>query len=1099
MVDCPVVSPSPPAASVRALPSGAAVSSAYRLLRTPPRAAPRLVPDAEQAQVLAHRAGPLLVLAGPGTGKTTTLVEAVARKIEAGVAPDRVLVLTFSRKAALELRERLTARLAAVSAGPAAWTFHAFCYALVREHQSAAAYGAPLRLLSGAEQDVALRELLKGTIELGGSWPPTLRAGLTTRGLAEEVRALFSRARELGLDPDDLAELGRREGRADWQALGSFFGDYLDVLDAQGALDYAELVHRAVLLAEDPETGPILRDRFAAVFVDEYQDTDPAQERLLQALAGGGRDLVVVGDPDQAIYAFRGAQVQGLLEFPDRFRRSDGDPAPVVALRTCRRSGAVLLAASRLVASRLPAPGLPVDRLRAHRALVPAPGLAPGSIETHTHPSVGAEADAIAELLRREHLEKGTDWSRMAVLVRSGARSVPLLRRVLTAAGVPLEVAGDELPLSREPAVAPLLLGLRVAADPAALTVETARQLLLSPLGGADPSALRRLGRELRALDRAAALEAASTGAVPARLPLPSAELLWAAVADPRVLLLVDERTGRPATRLAALLSRARQALAEGPEAALWQLWSGSPWPDRLEAASRTGGPTGRSADRDLDAVVSLFATIGRASERRRLAGVGPLLDELEAQQIPADTLAERGVRGEAVRLLTAHRSKGLEWDVVVVCGVQEGVWPDLRRRSTLLEAERLAPLDEAELRAPSDRSELLADERRLFYVALTRAKRRLVVTAVAGVDDQGERPSRLLGELGVEPEVHLDRITRPLSLPALVAALRRLAVDPERSPAARRAAASRLARLAGATDHDRRPLVPAAHPSRWWGLALPTEGAAPVHPEGTPVPLSGTSLSGLQQCPLRWFLEHEVHARPAATSAMGFGGVVHALADEVATGRTPADLDVLVARLDTVWDQLAHDAPWQSAQQRDQAREALRRFLVWHTAGRNRSLVATEVGFAVEVEAPGGTVLLRGFMDRVELDRDGRVHVVDLKTGKGLVGRDELASHAQLGTYQLAVREGALDAQLPDRPPVGGAELVMLRQDGAADGPLGGPKVNAQFALEPAPSWVETLLDTAVRRVLGESFPPTPQEHCGRCPFRTCCPAQPEGRQVVS
>ncbi len=1070
-----------------------AAASAYRLVRTPPAPARRLVPDAAQQQVLDSPGGPMLVLAGPGTGKTTTLVEAVARRVEAGLPAERALVLTFSRKAAQELRDRITARLGAATAGPSAWTFHAFCYALVREHQPAELYTEPLRLLSGPEQDVALRDLLRGSLELGRAWPPALRAAVTTRGLAEEVRALLSRARELGLEPDDLAQLAAREGREDWAALAGFFAEYLDVLDAQGALDYAELVSRAVLLAEDPEHGPALRERWSALFVDEYQDTDPAQERLLQALAGGGRDLVVVGDPDQAIYAFRGAEVSGLLEFPSRFPRADGSPAPVVALRTCRRSGPGLLAASRLVARRLPAPGLPVDRVLAHRDLQPATGGPVGVVEAHTHPSVGAEADAIAELLRREHLERGTEWSRMAVLVRSGARSVPLLRRVLTAAGVPLEVAGDELPLSREPAVAPLLLALRVAADPTALTAEVARQLLLSPLGGAEPAGLRRLGRVLRGLDAEAAEQAASSGDVPSRLAAPSADLLRDAVADPRVLRAVDPRTARPAVRLGELLGRAREALAAGPEEALWELWAGSPWPDRLEVASRDGGSAGRSADRDLDAVVSLFATLGRATSRRRAAGVGTLLDELEAQQIPGDTLAERGVRGQAVRLLTSHRSKGLEWDVVVVAGVQEGVWPDLRRRSTLLEPERLAPVAEGELRAPSERSELLVDERRLFYVALTRARRRVVVTAVAGLAEDGERPSRFLSELGVEVEAHLERTARPLSLPALVAALRRVAVDPDRSAAARRAAATRLAHLAVERDDAGAPLAAAAHPSRWWGLAPVSDSPTPVHPGEVAVPLSGTSLAGLQECPLRWFLEHEVHAEQATSSAMGFGGVVHALADEVATGRTPADLDVLVARLDTVWGQLAYDAPWQSEQQHVAARDALRRFLVWHAAARDRQLVATEVGFAVEVAAPGGTVLLRGFLDRVELDRDGRVHVVDLKTGKQPFTRSEIAEHAQLGTYQLAVRSGALDDVLPGRPEVGGAELVMLRVDDA-----GGPKVQAQEALPESPSWVEELLDTAVRRVLGESFPPTPQERCGRCPFRTCCPAQSEGRQVV-
>ena len=1058
-------------------------SSPYRLVRTPPAPAMRLVPDDAQRRVLAHGAGPLLVLAGPGTGKTTTLVEAVARRVEAGAAPDEVLVLTFSRKAAQELRERITSRLGTPTGGPAAWTFHAFCYALVREQQQPDAFADPLRLLSGPEQDVALRELLRGSVELGRRWPPELRECLTTRGLAEEVRSLLARARDVGLEPADLAGLAVREGRRDWAALADFFEEYLQVLDAMGAVDYAELIHRAVLLAETPAIRSELQSRYRAVFVDEYQDTDPAQERLLQALSGGGRDLVVVGDPDQSIYAFRGAQVRGILEFPGRFPTADGGPAPIVALRTCRRSGPMLLEASRRVAERLPAPGLPAGSLRQHRALGAGAAAGPGVVEAHTHPSVGAEADAIADLLRREHLERGTPWERMAVLVRSGARSVPLLRRVLSAAGVPLEVAGDELPLAQEPAVAPLLLALRVAADPAAMTEEVARLLLLSPLGAADPSQLRRLGRELRRLD------ADNNAGQP---PRPAALLQRLALADPRVLLGLDPQVARPAIRLAELLARGRTALTDGPEAALWQLWSGSPWPVRLERAARAGGAAGRAADRDLDAVVALFAVVARAADRRQLAGVGTVVAELEAQQIPADTLADQGVRGDAVRLLTAHRSKGLEWEVVVVSGVQEGVWPDLRRRSTLLDADRLSA--GGELAEPADRASLLIDERRLFYVAVTRARRRLVVTAVDSGEAEGERPSRFLAELGVEVRAHTDRVGRPLSLPSLVAALRRESVDPRRSPAMRRAAAGRLAGLAAAVDDRGTPLAPAAHPSSWWGLALPTVNDRPVHAEGTPVKLSGTSLEGLDSCPLRWFLEHEVHAREAASPAMGFGKVIHALAEEVATGRAPAELDALMARLDTVWDSLAYDAPWQSAQQRVDARDALRRFLAWHTAHRGRDLVATEVPFEVEVDVPAGTVRLRGFMDRVELDADGRVHVVDLKTGKRPVTGAKLAAHPQLGTYQLAVRAGALDEVLPDRPPVGGAELVMLRLDGA-----GGPKLQKQPALEASPSWVEVLLDTAVRRVLGETFPPTPHERCERCAFRRCCPAQPDGRQVVT
>ncbi|MCU1587979.1 MAG: UvrD/REP helicase, partial [Frankiales bacterium] len=857
--------------------------------------------------------------------------------------------------------------------------------------------------------------------------------------------------------------------------------------------DYADLIHRAVLLAERPEVREQLRDRYRAVFVDEYQDTDPAQERLLQALAGDGRDLVVVGDPDQAIYGFRGAEVTGLLEFPQRFRTTAGGKAPVKALTVCRRSGGALLEASRRIALAIPAPGLPAQDLKAHRDLQPGPSKNPGTVEAHTHPSVGAEAEAIAELLRREHLELGTPWSRMAVLVRSGARSIPLLRRVLSASGVPLEVAGDELPIAQEPAVAPLLMALRVVADPTVLTAESARQLLLSPLGGADPSALRRLGRELRELDRQTQPDG------PTRLAKPSAELLREAVADPRLLITLDSGIARPAARLSQLIGDARKQLDEGgPEAALWVLWKQSHWEKKLAVASQGLGASARSADRDLDAVVALFDYVAQVQSRRpklfaataradSRKGVIALLDELEAQHLPGSALAEQGVRGDAVRLLTAHRSKGLEWDVVVVAAVQEGVWPNLRRRSTLLESERL---DHDALREPADRMTMLTDERRLFYVAATRARRRLVVTAVDSPEDDGDRPSRFLGQLGVDVQQHSERVARPLSLPAMVAHLRRLTVDPKTSDPVRRAAATRLARLAAAVDSEGRALAPAADPDRWWGLREPTVGDNPLVPAELPVKLSGTSLSALDTCPLRWFLQHEVHADSPASAAMSFGGVLHALAHEVGTGQSPPELAVLMKRLDTVWDQLAYDAPWQSEQQRTAAKEALQRFLTWQATDRGRTLVATELEFTLPLQVDGRDVLMRGSMDRVEVDTEDRVHVVDLKTGKGTPSKDELAEHAQLGTYQLAVQQGAIAAQTPIRE-MGGAELVMLRLDGPD-----GPKVMGQAPL--TEDWLQELLDKAVRRIVAESFPPVPNPGCDRCDVRRACPAQPEGRQVV-
>ncbi|WP_420712243.1 ATP-dependent helicase [Streptomyces sp. NRRL S-920] len=1117
---------------------------AYRLVRTPPALWEPTRLDAGQRAVVDHEGGPLLVLAGPGTGKTTTLVEAVAARVARGADPARLLVLTFSRKAAVELRDRMALRIGAARA-PQATTFHSFCYALVRAHQDADLFVEPLRLLSGPEQDVAVRELLAGQIDLAKEgrghvrWPDDLRACLTTRGFADEVRAVLARSRELGLGPAALDAFARRSGRPDWGAAAAFLAEYLDVLDLQGVLDYAELVHRAVLLARRPEVARALGTHYDAVFVDEYQDTDPAQVRLLHALSGGGRTLVAFGDPDQSIYTFRGADVNGILEFPYDFPRADGTPAPVEVLTTSRRSGARLLAATRLLTRRMPLTRLPAEKVRAHRELTPVRD--GGGVEVYTYPTAGTELDNIADILRRAHLEDGVPWGDMAVLVRAGARSIPAVRRSLGAAGVPLEIDGDDIALRHEPAVTPLLTALRVVATavvsesadaetappesadaetappetdaagtappesaeaavgpdtpttaPSWLDTETALTLLTSPLAGMDAADLRRLGRALREEERAAGNH----------LPPPSDELLARALAEPERLVAHDPTYARGAQRLGALLRKARERLAGGgtAEEALWELWDGTPWPGRLERTARRGGAAGRNADRDLDAVCALFAAAARAEERTGGRGALNFLEETEAQDIAADTLTRRAARPDAVRLMTAHRSKGLEWRLVVVAGVQEGLWPDLRRRGSLLEADRIGRDGLAEPLTPGA---LLSEERRLFYVAATRARERLVVTAVKAPADDGDQPSRFLTELGVEPKDVTGRPRRPLSVAALVAELRATTVDPRVSDTLREAAAQRLARLAALSDGDGRPLVPSAHPYRWWGMYEPTASEIPLRDRDKPVVLSGSALDQLANtCSLQWFLGREVKADAPATAAQGFGNVVHVLADEVASGRTPADLAVLMERLDSVWDALAFDAPWKSAQEKEHARVALERFLQWHVDSNGtrggRTPVASEHGFDVTLEAGPYEVRVRGSMDRVEQDAEGRAYVVDFKTGKQAPSTAEVARHPQLAVYQLAVREGAADDAFGGvRPEPGGAELVQLRQGAAKkNGGDALPKVQAQEPL--SGEWIGDLLATAAGKVLDERFTPTTGQHCTHCAFRASCSARPEGRHVV-
>ena len=293
-------------------------SPTYRLVRP---AATAVVPDLddEQRRVVEHAGGPLLVLAGPGTGKTTTLVEAIVRRIDEGAHPDSVLALTFSRKAAEQLRDRVAARVGRTMSASIGSTFHSFAYGLIRRYAPAELYVGPLRLLSAPEQDVVLRELLQDHPE-SIRWPDGLRAALgdprlRSRGARRAVPGPGEGPRRRGAPAAGRGATALPE----LVAAGAFLEQYLTILDDRGAVDYSDLIRRATIEATLHRDE--LRATYAHVFVDEYQDTDSGQVALLRAIAGDGRDLVVVGDPHQSIYAFRGAEVRGILDFPSEFPR----------------------------------------------------------------------------------------------------------------------------------------------------------------------------------------------------------------------------------------------------------------------------------------------------------------------------------------------------------------------------------------------------------------------------------------------------------------------------------------------------------------------------------------------------------------------------------------------------------------------------------------------------------------------------------------------------------------------------------------------------------------------------------------------------------
>ena len=868
------------------------------------------------------------------------------------------------------------------------------------------------------------------------------------------------------------------------------------------------------------------------VLVDEYQDTDPAQEALLHALAGDGRELIAVGDPDQSIYAFRGADVHAMGRFPDLFRTPDDRPASVIALRTCRRSGPVLLDASRRVAARLPAaaglnragdpmaPGRPPrnqPRLdqprpdqprpdqprpdqprpdqpsleypalehgsRGHRSLVPLASAEPGSVRILVASSASQEAAVIADTLRRAHLVDGIPWSSMAVLVRSATRQVPLLRRALGTGGVPAVVAGDELPLAAEPGARPLLALLRCALQPAALDEDAAAELLTGPLGGTDAVGLRRLRRSLHAADIAAGLP-------PGNQPLASA------LRDPRQLNLAGGPPAAAARRVATLLGLARR-IAQGAGTAdsvpgtaydvLWAIWDASGLGPAWQAASAGGGARGAAADRDLDAVVALFDAASRFAARLPPGSPSLFLDSMGGQEIPGDTLADRAPEGEAVRILTAHRSKGLEWELVVVAGVQEGTWPDLRMRSSLLGMDELVnavdvqagtgPPGAGDVAAAALVSKLLDEERRLFYVAVTRARRALVVTA-AGGEDSEDRPSRFLAELA-GGDIEIERVASAgrhwLSLPALTAELRRAAADPGRPQAVRAAAAAQLARLAVAG-------VRGAHPRQWYALTTLSD---PGQLTGGIIQLSPSQVESFTKCGLRWLLEAAAGARTSDV-LRHLGTVIHAAAVLAAEGTGDAGIE---ERIDDIWHHLDFGSAWYNDKQRELARRMVARFLAWHR-GNPRQLVAVEQALRVRI----GQVEITGRVDRLERDEHGGGVIVDLKTGSSRPPDGDLDRNPQLGVYQLALMLGAFEQFGLIEP--GGAELVQVGKAGLK----AEVKVQRQRALgdDPEPGWAARLVETVAAGMIGPVFGATVNPGCRVCPVRTCCPVHPDGAQVT-
>ncbi|MEY4019993.1 MAG: hypothetical protein RL484_145, partial [Actinomycetota bacterium] len=807
-------------------------SAPLRLVRADAEGFSLSLSDQQKAAV-AHRGSPLILKGATGTGKTTVLIEAALSRIAAGQSPDSILLLTYGRERASEMRDAIVTRSEKTAFEPLARTFHSLAYSILKMRT-----GDNYReivLLSGAEQETFISQLLDGDIEDGyKQWhddlkktPESLGEPLQTQGFVRELRDLIMRANERGITPDKLAERGHQLGEKYWPGAADFWKRYLGAMtlqevlagDAKVRIDPSEIINSAInYLRANPELLAELRGRFSTIIVDEFQESDPAQRTLLSLLAGS--DLVIVADSASAVGRFRGADPEGIAAVIDSYVAAGAKE--IVLLENFR--------------------GTP-------------------TAQTARLHSESEEAQYIAYLFKRAHLMQGVPYSQMAVIVRSHGQTASAIRRAFAQVSIP--TAGDVEALAHNAAIAPFLLLARVATGAQSLNLDTAEKLLTSEFGGATSVSLRRTRAALLA-----ARDEASDKRSGTQLILDAILTGDIAIEDSAELM-----------RIHTLLSLAKKSIAKKSATIhdlLWAIWSNATngdnekIADSWRAAALKGGSRGASADRDLDAMIQLFDSAARHIERFPGAKPDLFLNEIANETIVTDLITARGVRADVVEILTVHSAKGRQWQHVAVAGVQEGAWPNLKQRSSLLGAERLVERvrhgDELAQVALDmiAASSLAEDEARLFHVATTRARQSLLVTAISRED---ETPSIFFEDLAeslgtAESEVE---VPRPLTAAALVATLRR-----EVNLSGNTGAASLLKTLSSNGIH-------LAQPSQWLGSAAITS-ELPVIDADALVPVSPSGAENFTECGLKWFLEKSGGTDGDSTAQL-LGSVIHEFA----------------------------------------------------------------------------------------------------------------------------------------------------------------------------------------------------------------------------
>ncbi len=683
----------------------------------------------EQRRCVTHGAGPLLVVAGAGTGKTEVITRRIAWLIATRRAkPSEILALTFTDKAAAEMQVRVDQLVPYGYTDTNISTFHAFGDRIIREHALELGLPIDVRVLSRPEVVIFLREHLFD-FELDEYRP----LGDPTRFL-DALATLFSRCKDEDISPVAYLEHARRLAeRAEAAAASLAHGGLTDThRDAAGALAeqarrhgelarayvrYQELLGRAGfidfgdqvglalrLLRESPSARERLQASFRYILVDEFQDTNRAQSELVALLAERHRNVTVVGDDDQSIYKFRGAAISNILEFQARYRR-----ARTVVLRRNYRSLAPILDASyRLIRFNDP------DRLEVRegvtKRLVPVRGTRDPAPVRHLAFAAGSdEADWVATEIGRR-LAEGARPKDHAILVRANAHADPFLRS-LNLAGIPWRFSGTS-GLYARPEVRLLIAFLRAIAD-------LSSSVDVYALAASDIYRLE--GPELTAIVNSARRRNHSLW-----------EVLDELEHQPAILRLSPEARANASRLVADLRQHSELAHARPAGEVLYRFLRGSGLLGRLTAGSSV------AAEEALSNIARFFDIIRAQSALLaddRIAFVAPHIQTLiEAGDDPPT--ADIDPDADAVSVLTVHKAKGLEFPVVFLVGLVAGRFPTISRREPLG-----VPVELVRETLPSGDFQL-QEERRLFYVGMTRARDALLLTHAA--DYGGVRARRV-------------------------------------------------------------------------------------------------------------------------------------------------------------------------------------------------------------------------------------------------------------------------------------------------------------------------------------------------------------------